>query len=115
MTNQQSQPMTTTMRQAIANYLSEREPDHDGDIPVIFTSMQRNELVDTLNNYDALRSKVEELKAALRPFAAFADPRNKIPPDTILTAGSAMARKQITMADCYAASLALNSQDRGSK
>mgnify|MGYP001610305736 CR=1 FL=1 len=49
---------------------------------------------------------------ALRPFAAFADPRNTIPPDTILTAGSPLARKQITMADCYAARSALGEAGR---
>jgi hypothetical protein len=52
-------------------------------------------------------ARLESARKALEPFAAFADPRNVIPPDIILTAGSPMARKQITMADCYAARAAL--------
>lgn len=64
-------------------------------------------------NNPALLRRVEELEAALRPFADFADPNNRIPPDIILTAGSAMARKQITMANCYAARAALSTTDRG--
>jgi BMFP domain-containing protein YqiC len=55
-----------------------------------------------------LHACIEQLEAALRPFADFADPRNKIPADMVLTAGSSMARKQLTMADCYAARAVLD-------
>lgn len=65
-------------------------------------------IVEACNSHALLKARIEELEVALQPFADFADPRNTIPPDTVLTAGSPMARKQITMANCYAASAALN-------
>lgn len=40
---------------------------------------------------------------ALRPFADYADPSRRIRPDFVLTAGSPLAKRQLTMGDCYAA------------
>jgi hypothetical protein len=52
-------------------------------------------------------SPPSELRQALEPFAAFADPRNKIPENMPITQGSQMARRQLTMGDCYRARAAL--------
>lgn len=48
-----------------------------------------------------------EVRKALEPFAAYADPRRMMPASMPITAGSAMAKKQLTMGDCYAAAAAL--------
>lgn len=48
-----------------------------------------------------------QLVAALQPFADFADPRGIAPPSLVITAGSGIAKRQLTMADCYAARDAL--------
>ena len=50
-----------------------------------------------------LAEQVVKLRRALEPFAAFADPSNTFPPDMRITAGSPMAKKQLTMGECYAA------------
>lgn len=52
---------------------------------------------------------------ALKPFAGFADPRNTVPETWPITQGSRMARKQLTMGDCYRAraALALAEQEDG--
>jgi len=47
------------------------------------------------------------LRAALQPFAAYADPRNGVPPSFQITVGSPLARKQLIMQDCYRAREAL--------
>jgi len=51
--------------------------------------------------------RVAVLEAALRPFANYADDRKVMPPEWPITLGSAMARRQLTMGDCYAARAAL--------
>jgi len=58
-----------------------------------------------------LRAEIERLRAALKPFADYADPRNTVPADFRISAGSTMARKQLTMGDCYRARAALNRPD----
>lgn len=57
----------------------------------------------------------EDLRAALKPFADYADPRNGVPPSFQITAGSSMARKQIIMQDCYRARDAFEQQERAAK
>jgi hypothetical protein len=46
---------------------------------------------------------IEELRAALKPFADYADPRQFMPADMVITQGSPMAKRQLTMGDCYTA------------
>jgi hypothetical protein len=43
----------------------------------------------------------------IKPFADFADPRNVLPDDYVITRGSPLARAQLTMGDCYRAREAL--------
>ena len=50
---------------------------------------------------------VEKLAEALEPFAAFADLSGLVPDDHIITQGSPMARRQLTMGDCRKAAAAL--------
>ncbi len=54
-----------------------------------------------------LRTRIAEVCAALKPFADYADARAKAPPDMQITTGSAFAKRQLTMGDCYAAAKAL--------
>jgi hypothetical protein len=49
------------------------------------------------------------LEEALRPFAEYADKNRRLPGDHIITQGSRFAKRQLTMADCYAAADALSS------
>lgn len=49
----------------------------------------------------------DRLREALRPFADFADPRGVVPADFVITQGSSMAKRQLTMGDCYEALAAL--------
>jgi len=44
---------------------------------------------------------------ALRPFAEYADASRRLRPDMVLTPGSPLAKRQLTMGDCYAARDAL--------
>lgn len=50
---------------------------------------------------------VEELLAALKPFADYADPYHRIPASYPITLGSQFARPQINMGDCYKAKEAI--------
>lgn len=52
-------------------------------------------------------ARIERLSSALQPFAAFADKRHVVPGSMVITSGSAMARTQLTMGDCYRAAEAL--------
>lgn len=55
----------------------------------------------------ALLQHEQALVNALEPFAAFADPHRIAPPELPITQGSRMARRQLTMADCYGAADAI--------
>lgn len=55
----------------------------------------------------ALTRTEQALIAALEPFAAFGDPRRIAPPGLPITQGSGMARRQLTMGDCYRAADAI--------
>lgn len=59
---------------------------------------------------DRLQAIVERQRAALKPFADFADPRNKVPTHFTITTGSYMAKLQLTMGDCYRARAALETE-----
>ena len=56
----------------------------------------------------AQAAQIEGLRKALEPFAAYADPHGAFPADLPITSGSSMARKQLTMGDCYNAAEALS-------
>ena len=58
-----------------------------------------------------MADEVALLREALRPFADFADERRRMRPDMMITTGSPMARRQLTMGDCYAAADALAATD----
>lgn len=51
----------------------------------------------------AAANEIERLRMALAPFAAFADPRRVALPTLVITQGSSMAKRQLTMGDCYIA------------
>jgi hypothetical protein len=51
--------------------------------------------------------KLDEMTRALKPFAEYADANKIMPAGLIITAGSRLARRQLTMGDCYAARAAL--------
>lgn len=53
------------------------------------------------------RHGVEAMREALKPFASFADPTRKVPRGMPVTVGSRIARRQLTMGDCYDAADAL--------
>jgi hypothetical protein len=55
----------------------------------------------------ALRAEVMRLTEALKPFADYADPTNRVSGHLTVSAGSFMARRQLTMDDCYKARNAL--------
>lgn len=55
----------------------------------------------------ALLAKLERFEKALKPFGDYADPRGKLPSDFVLTSGSWMGKRQLTMGDCYEARAAL--------
>lgn len=52
---------------------------------------------------------ITQLCAALKPFAGYADPRGGIPRSFLITHGSPLAKKQLTMGDCYDAKKILDS------
>jgi len=54
---------------------------------------------------------ITQMQQALKPFADFADPTRKLSPQFEITAGSRMAKRQLTMGDCYAAYNALHRDD----
>jgi hypothetical protein len=47
----------------LAGYLAERTPDHEGDMAVIFTSGQRDLLVEAVNSSAPLKARIAELEA----------------------------------------------------
>lgn len=58
------------------------------------------------NRLQVLAKEYVALRAALKPFADYADPTGRVPPDLSISAGSHMARRQLRMSDCYAAKAA---------
>lgn len=60
----------------------------------------------------ALQADSDRLQAALKPFAEYADPRVIVPFDFVITNGSKMAKRQLTMGDCYEARRALDGEKR---
>jgi len=44
---------------------------------------------------------VERTAKVLKPFAAYADPRRKVPRELPIGYGSPLAKPQLTMGDCY--------------
>lgn len=52
------------------------------------------------------------LRAALKPFADYADPSAVFPPNIPITNGSRLARRQLTMGDCYEAARVLEQKGR---
>ena len=58
---------------------------------------------------EQLINRVNRLEAALEPFANFADERRIMPPEMHITPGSYMAKRQLTMGDCYKAKEVLES------
>lgn len=57
-----------------------------------------------------LRKENEMLRAALAPFADFADPTAVFPPTIEVTTGSRLAKRQLTMGDCYEAARVLETR-----
>jgi len=55
----------------------------------------------------AVRSALVAAENALRPFASFGDPRRHFPGDHVITQGSALAKRQLQMRDCYDAADAI--------
>ena len=55
----------------------------------------------------AAEAEVERLREALRPFADYADGRGGVAYDHVITMGSQLAKRQLTMGDCYVARAAL--------
>lgn len=49
----------------------------------------------------------EQIAEALRPFAEFADQDHIVPRRYVITQGSPLAKRQLTMGDCYEARAAL--------
>ena len=47
--------------------------------------------------------RLAKLEEALRPFADYADHRARLPDTFPITSGSPMAKRQLTMGDCYRA------------
>jgi hypothetical protein len=59
------------------------------------------------------RRENEVLREALKPFADYADPHGRFPPNLSITVGSDIAKRQLTMGDCYKARAALtNTPDK---
>lgn len=54
-----------------------------------------------------LSRRLELSEQALKPFAEFAAPNRAAPPDLCISNGSPMAKRQLTMLDCYNADDAL--------
>lgn len=54
-----------------------------------------------------LRDVIEQMIEALEPFADFADTSGVLPDDHVITRGSRMAQRQLTMGDCRRALAAL--------
>lgn len=68
---------------------------------------------DMHDELERLTARVGELERALLPFANYADTRGVITKDHVVTIGSPLARRQLTMGDCYAAARALGREMRG--
>ncbi len=60
-----------------------------------------------LGSPEDMEREIERLRAALKPFAGYADPRHVVPGSMVITNGSTLANGQLTMADCYHARTAL--------
>lgn len=58
---------------------------------------------------EAAEKRVAEMREALQPFADYSDRKSLIPDDHIITQGSYMAKRQLTMGDCRKAAEAIAS------
>jgi hypothetical protein len=59
--------------------------------------------ISAVNRIAALEREVAILKEVLQPFADFADESVTLPNTFVINKGSSMARRQLTMGDCYRA------------
>lgn len=59
------------------------------------------------DEWKACAEYVEQLQSALRPFANYADTGGAIPDGMVITLGSKMAKRQLTMVDCRRAAATL--------
>lgn len=66
-----------------------------------------------LGSYLKHEAELEKAEQVITPFAEFADPRRKFPPNFTITNGSRMAKKQLTMDDCYSAADWLAQRKKG--
>lgn len=57
-------------------------------------------------------ARMEAMKAALQPFADFADRQQSLPENMVITQGSLADHRQLTMGHCYAAANSLTDPDR---
>lgn len=73
----------------------------------------RNGHLGAVNKLRKAEAEIERLRAALKPFADYADPSGVFPPTIEVTTGSRFARKQLTMGDCYEAARALEQSGSG--
>lgn len=68
----------------------------------------RAELATALSAAAELRAENERLREELKPFVDFADPTGAVPDDYVITGGSSLAKRQLTMRDCRNARAALS-------
>jgi hypothetical protein len=73
----------------------------------LWWGIQRDDQAWLIAEVERLERERDAAVAALKPFADFADPHNRAPDHIVITVGSSMARKQLTMGDCYKARQAL--------
>src|ERR1700722_1136074 len=62
---------------------------------------------------DRQSAEIARLRAALAPFALYADLRRQAPDTLVISNRSGMAKRQITMGDCYKARTALEQASDG--
>ena len=83
--------------------MRETDPNGDlaGDDDVFFDSFELAKYMDNHGRWDAIPA----LLKALKPFADFAT--KKAPRDQVITQGSHMAKRQLSMGDCQQAAAAI--------
>jgi hypothetical protein len=86
-------PITTVLRDLASQENCDGEP--------------YDQMIEAADEIYRLERERDAAVAALKPFADFADPHNRAPDHLVITVGSSMARKQLTMGDCYKARQAL--------
>ena len=86
------------------NYKRTMPSQHSNERVLANAVIDAGGLIKQMRKDIASKAGIElNLRKALKPLADYADPHQRTDPEMVITQGSSMAKRQLTMDDCYQA------------